>query len=204
MYAGPVEAIPEQEGPFDVIASFDVIEHLKDPVATISRCVRMLAGDGLLVVQMPFFVPEEPYEKLKERGHPTLRLLVPDEHLFLYSREAARRLMERCGAPYVEWEPAIFGHYDQFFFASKRPFRALPANEADEAYLAAGGGRIALALVDALRAREEAAGVILRIEEDRVRQQELLQRFEKETAWGFAARWLARLKQRLAARRARQ
>jgi 2-polyprenyl-3-methyl-5-hydroxy-6-metoxy-1,4-benzoquinol methylase len=216
MYLGAVESIPEAEGPFDVIASFDVIEHMPDPVATITRCVRMLAKDGLLMVQTPFCLPEETYESLLSGGHATLRQLMPDEHLYLYSREAAGRLMERCGAPHVAWEPAIFGHYDQFFFASRTPLHPLPEEEAVREYLAGGGGRLALSLVDTLSSHErleetiragqareaEAVRIIHSIEADRARQQELLQRFERESAGSLAIRWLARLKQRVMGTRA--
>lgn len=40
-------------GPFDVIYSFHVLEHLPDPVGTLSELVKRLAPDGLIYVEVP-------------------------------------------------------------------------------------------------------------------------------------------------------
>jgi SAM-dependent methyltransferase len=47
-----VEELDETEQ-FDVITLIDVLEHLSDPVATIERCRRLLAPDGVLCVVTP-------------------------------------------------------------------------------------------------------------------------------------------------------
>lgn len=48
-----LDSIPVDEGPFDVIALFHVLEHLPDPVRYLARLRDMLAPGGRLLVEVP-------------------------------------------------------------------------------------------------------------------------------------------------------
>ena len=51
--AGRVDQLPVGAGSFEVALLLDVIEHLEDPVATLREARRILAPEGLLVVNVP-------------------------------------------------------------------------------------------------------------------------------------------------------
>ena len=82
---------------FDVVTAFDIIEHTFDPVSFLDDIARVLLPGGLLVLSTP------------DTGH-WLRLLMrsrwpmlqPDQHMFLFSREAMRTLLVSRG-----YEPLV-------------------------------------------------------------------------------------------------
>ena len=45
--------LPFDDGAFDLVVSFETIEHVRDPDAVIDELQRVLAGDGLLLVSTP-------------------------------------------------------------------------------------------------------------------------------------------------------
>ena len=47
--------------------------------------------------------------------------LSPRSDLYLFSEKSARQLFNRIGLNYVVSEPAMFGGYDMFLFASPSP-----------------------------------------------------------------------------------
>jgi 2-polyprenyl-3-methyl-5-hydroxy-6-metoxy-1,4-benzoquinol methylase len=47
------QALKELKGPFDFILFNSVLEHLDDPQATLQACYRLLAGEGVLFVNVP-------------------------------------------------------------------------------------------------------------------------------------------------------
>jgi 2-polyprenyl-3-methyl-5-hydroxy-6-metoxy-1,4-benzoquinol methylase len=47
------ERLAANEGPFDTILCLDVLEHLVDPWAAVSRCRDLLAQGGILIVSVP-------------------------------------------------------------------------------------------------------------------------------------------------------
>jgi 2-polyprenyl-3-methyl-5-hydroxy-6-metoxy-1,4-benzoquinol methylase len=154
MLQGPVERQALEPRSLDLVAMMDVIEHLPDPVGTLSTCVRLLKPDGVLLVQTPEYPEGESFEALKGRDAAFLQHLRPDEHLYLFSRRSAAELMRRAGCPHVTFEPAMFAQYDQFFAAS----RAAPATYGAEAQRAAlqatPNGRLAGAILDLADSRD--------------------------------------------------
>lgn len=150
---GPIEALDCAPGSFDVIALMDVLEHLPDPLATLGRCLELLADDGLLLIQTPQFVEDMDYETLVKDKDPFLQMLQADEHLFLFSRRSVADFFGRLGVEHLYFEPAIFAHYDMFFVASKTPCSPRSWAEVEATLLATPDGRRALALLD-LRQRE--------------------------------------------------
>lgn len=89
LWAGRVEDIAADRGPFDAIVLWDVIEHVWDPVATCHSLFEHLAPNGLLLLSTP------------DAGAMTARLMgkrwafmIPPEHLGLFSRRSLRHLFE--------------------------------------------------------------------------------------------------------------
>lgn len=150
---GPVENLDIAPGSLDVIALMDVLEHLPDPVATMACCLKLLKPDGLLLIQTPQFKEKMNYTALVETNARFLEMLIPEEHIYLFSDRSATRLFQQLGAEHIQFEPAIFGHYDMFFTVSKVPFQTNTSEQVDSALLATPNGRLALALLD-LRTRE--------------------------------------------------
>ena len=150
---GPVETLEITPGSLDVIVLMDVLEHLPAPVATMAHCLQLLKPDGLLLIQTPQFKEEMNYTALVKTNARFLEMLIPEEHIYLFSDRSATRLFQQLGAEHIQFEPAIFGHYDMFFTVSKVPFQTNTSEQVDSALLATPNGRLALASLD-LRERE--------------------------------------------------
>lgn len=57
IHHGLIEDVEFDDASFDAITMVAVLEHVKDPKATISRIVRWLAPGGVLLVQVPYIAP---------------------------------------------------------------------------------------------------------------------------------------------------
>lgn len=53
VHEGPFETFPASRGPFDAVAQIDVIEHVLDPRATLSRTASLLRPGGILYLVTP-------------------------------------------------------------------------------------------------------------------------------------------------------
>jgi 2-polyprenyl-3-methyl-5-hydroxy-6-metoxy-1,4-benzoquinol methylase len=153
---GPVEQQPIEPGSLDVIALFDVMEHLPDPLATLGHCASLLRPDGILMVQTPATPMDASYDDLVAADALFLNHMrsLQAEHLYLFSPAGTRLAMERIGLPHVAYEPAIFAQYDQFFFASRQPLSPLDPAAISAALTRTPGGRWAEALLSAARDRD--------------------------------------------------
>ncbi len=150
---GPIETLDIAPGSLDVIVLMDVLEHLPDPEGTMRQCLTLLKPDGLLLVQTPQYKEGADYASMVAAGTPFLDMLIPEEHIYLFSDRSATQLFKQLGAEYIQFEPAIFGQYDMFFAVSRVPFSTNTIVQVEEALLSKPSGRIALALLD-LRGRE--------------------------------------------------
>jgi glycosyltransferase involved in cell wall biosynthesis/2-polyprenyl-3-methyl-5-hydroxy-6-metoxy-1,4-benzoquinol methylase len=150
---GPIESLENSPGGLDVVVLMDVLEHLPDPVSTMATCLKLLKPDGIMLVQAPQFREEMDYEELVETKGAFLEMLMADEHLYLFSERSVTELFHRLGADYIEFETAIFSHYDMFFVVSRHPLKSFLNDEVDQSLLSSTSGRIVLAMLD-LRERE--------------------------------------------------
>jgi SAM-dependent methyltransferase len=82
---------------FDVVTMWDVIEHLKDPIAVMRRVKTLLRPDGVLAINTP------------DSGSLWARLLrkrwqalIPPEHLILFNATSLSALLARSGFRLVE------------------------------------------------------------------------------------------------------
>lgn len=159
---GPVEDLDITPGSLDVIVLMDVLEHLSDPVATMAHCLTLLKPDGLLVLQTPQFKAGVGYEMLVERKDRFLEMLIPEEHIYLFSDHSVSTFFAQLGADYIRFEPAIFSHYDMFFVVSRAPLNVNTAEQVESSLLANPNGRLALAMLDL---REDVVGLTLQVQE---------------------------------------
>lgn len=138
---GPIEYITSHIGTFDLIVMFDVLEHLADPVSSMTAILEHLSPTGVLVIQTPC------HENISD---PIWRMFHPPEHTFLFSRSSVSRLLGGLGLVHVQFEPPIFRD-DMFLFASASPVNLLPAERVFDALLQTPDGRIVLAMQDMYR-----------------------------------------------------
>ena len=80
------------DGAFDVIVMLDVIEHLRDPLASVRRAYELLVPGGWLVIETGNH--ESPWARLL-RGR--WYFLDPPQHLFYFSRSGLEWLLARAG-----------------------------------------------------------------------------------------------------------
>jgi glycosyltransferase involved in cell wall biosynthesis/SAM-dependent methyltransferase len=197
---GPIERQTIGTGSLDVVALFDVLEHLDDPVATMRRCLDLLRPDGILLVQTPRVPDGKSYEELRETGDRFLDHLRVREHLYMFTERGLRALFATLGAKHVVFEPAIFD-YDMFPVISRLPLRQSGTEEVQHALDQAPGGRLIRALLDLGEQADALRGHARRAEADARARLENINRLAAQLAESEADR-AARLEtiNRLAAR----
>lgn len=148
MLTGAVESQKITPASLDIIVLMDVLEHLPDPQSTLEHCRELLKPDGMLVVQTPEAPPEKTYPDLLGEEHAFTRMLIPKEHIHLFSRKGAEEICKRLGLAARIFEPAYFPAHDMFFIASRQPLQPNPTEEIEKHLLASPEGRLILALMD--------------------------------------------------------
>jgi len=98
----PIERVEFSPGEFDVIALWDVVEHLNDPVDSLLRLQRMLKDDGLIAFNTPNV---DSYLTRLQGGF--WRNFVPPIHITYFGPRSVRRLLERTGFDPVQITVAL-------------------------------------------------------------------------------------------------
>lgn len=145
---GPIEDQSIEPASLDVIALMDVLEHLRDPTATMRQCLRLLKPDGILLIQTPCYPEGSTYAEMAARSEQPLEILQPGEHLYLFSRRSIRELFTRLGAPHITFEPALFAEYDMFLVVSRVALTGRTAADARPALATTPAARMMQALLD--------------------------------------------------------
>jgi 2-polyprenyl-3-methyl-5-hydroxy-6-metoxy-1,4-benzoquinol methylase len=145
---GPIEDQSLPPDSLDAIVMMDVLEHLPDPLGTLSCCMKLLKPDGILLTQTPAYPEGMSLRQLHQEKHQFPRMLDPNEHLFLFSRSSAGELFRRLEAPCIEFIPAIFDFYDMSFVASRRPLHRHDAASQSAALCRTVSGRFMQAMLD--------------------------------------------------------
>lgn len=129
---GPLEEHPEiPDSSLDLIFMMDVIEHLHDPETTLTACRRVLKDNGLIFIQTPEAITKETHEDMLIERPLFAGMLIPDEHLYLFSKESLQECLRRAGFPHLQFEPAIFHSYDMFAVASPSALPTAPIKSTD-------------------------------------------------------------------------
>jgi SAM-dependent methyltransferase len=86
------QATLSELGAMDVIVLLDVLEHLPDPLATLTVCARHLNAGGVIVITTGDFASL--YARL---AGARWRLMTPPQHLWFYTPESLRRMGRAIG-----------------------------------------------------------------------------------------------------------
>jgi SAM-dependent methyltransferase len=112
---GPIERAGLQQT-YDGVFMIDVLEHLPRPLSTLRACAERLHDAGALIVQTPCF---------RDQGN-DWPMLLPHEHLFLYTEDSVAKLLETAGFNVIELGTSLFPH-DMWIVAALQPsLRARP------------------------------------------------------------------------------
>jgi glycosyltransferase involved in cell wall biosynthesis/2-polyprenyl-3-methyl-5-hydroxy-6-metoxy-1,4-benzoquinol methylase len=147
--AGPVESQAIPPASLDVIVLMDVLEHLGDPLGTIGHCASLLKPDGLFFIQTPQYREGRTLEQMHAGGDAFVQMLLPDQHLYLFSRSSVKLLLRKAGVEYTQFEPAMFAHYDMALAASPQAIKnSIPVQEAAIRLQSSPEGHAVVALMD--------------------------------------------------------
>lgn len=105
-------SFPETRLPYkqyDVIVSFDVLEHLLDPVAALNAIRELLPQDGVLMFQTPCYRDEGPDWDQFAPEH---------RHIHLFNRSSAELLLQKTGFTVDAVVPGYYP-FDVIFIASR-------------------------------------------------------------------------------------
>jgi glycosyltransferase involved in cell wall biosynthesis/2-polyprenyl-3-methyl-5-hydroxy-6-metoxy-1,4-benzoquinol methylase len=175
MVLGPLEQQNLPAGAFDLILMIDVLEHLPDPPGTLREVRRLLKPDGLLFIQTPCYPAGRSYQQLQESESQFLQMLIPEEHLNLFSKDSVTRLLEDAGFQAPVFEPPFFPQYDMFLVA---PVTSIHDRYSDEkiaeAMVQSSQSRTLLGLLDLKKTYEKTLGLLRESEEDRYHRLEVI------------------------------
>ena len=106
---------------FDVLTLWDVIEHVHDPVATLSACAGLLKDGGLLVLS----TPDIGSRVAKVTGPRWMGFKLAEEHLYYFSRRTMALALEKAGFEILD-ESSVGKHIALGFFAERLELYAGP------------------------------------------------------------------------------
>jgi 2-polyprenyl-3-methyl-5-hydroxy-6-metoxy-1,4-benzoquinol methylase len=86
-------------GKYDVITSFNVLEHVKQPMTLLAEMSERLAPEGLLVLTTPN--PSCIHRRL--RGLDKWNMVCPPHHINLFTRTALQEMLARMGFDVLEY-----------------------------------------------------------------------------------------------------
>ena len=177
---GPLEKQQLPANSMDVIVLMDVIEHLLDPLATMRHALSLLKPDGIIVVQCPCYPEGVSHGDMVADDAPFLGLLIADEHLHLFSKSSIRKLFEAIGAGYLEFEPAIFSHYDMFFVVGRQPLYSYFDAEIEKKILPGNCSPLIQAMLDMDVQKRTLKNQLMESEQDRAARLEVINRAETD------------------------
>ncbi len=134
---------------YDAILSFDLLEHLVNPVGFIKECRARLTGKRIFCCQTPCYTEDWTYEEMLSRKPEFVTHLIPKQHLYIFSQRSVTKLLTESGFPYIVFEPPAFQeHYDMFLFASPDPIVEESAQAIMDGFYATPNGILMKVLID--------------------------------------------------------
>ncbi|EGJ30190.1 MULTISPECIES: class I SAM-dependent methyltransferase [Moorena] len=147
IFLGPIEDQQLEPESFDAIVLYDVMEHLPDPVATMSYGASLLKEDGIFIVQMPNYEEGKTYSEMVAQKDHFLDQMKSIEHIHLLSRRGASKFFKNLGFEFMQFEQQLF-KYDMFFVASRQPLVPYTDEQISDSLLKSPSGRMVQALLD--------------------------------------------------------
>jgi SAM-dependent methyltransferase len=144
---GPLERQDLPLASLDIIALFDVMEHLQDPRGTLEKCRSVLRADGVISIQTPCYPEGRTFRQMQKEKDQFLSLFVP-EHLYLFSKSALKRILSETGFAHCLFEPPVFPQYDMAAFASSKPLVRIDSGVVEMALKLTPGARYTGALLE--------------------------------------------------------
>jgi SAM-dependent methyltransferase len=148
VFLGRLENQVPQPSSFDLIILMDVLEHLPEPAVTLGHCLEHLKPEGLLIIQTPAYPEGATIEQLQQNNEPFLKMLLPREHLHLFSQQSLLALLNRLGASKTYFCRPMFPEHDMFVFAGRLPLTNNSLSDIEDTLAATPSGRIIQALFD--------------------------------------------------------
>ena len=159
IHQGEIEHISFTER-FDVITLFHVLEHVGDPVQTLSTCVQLLNDDGVIAVAVPNEIDGSRFKAARLLRQiaprlvtrplftPAIDLTVPNQeiHLNYFTPSTATRLFRTCGLqvetilldPYYPVTHGIAARGKGVWYAISRAIRELTGRIEFDAFIVVG------------------------------------------------------------------
>ncbi len=94
---------------YDVIAAFDVLEHLIDPIGSLKAMHSMLTEDGICIIQTPCY---------RNEGKEWEQFAPEHNHIYLFNRKSVQQLFKNTGFRVETSIPSYFLH-DVIFVCTK-------------------------------------------------------------------------------------
>ncbi len=175
---GSIEEQHLPEKSLDAIVLFDVLEHLPDPISTLSCCTSLLKEDGIFLIQMPNYQGKS-YTQLVAEQDAFLQMLVPIEHLYLFNERSTKQLFERLDFGCIQFEQPMF-KTDMFFVVSQKPLTQYNDQVINQRLSEQPSQRIIQALLDSRNRYTQLADRLTFVEDDRGKAFEIAERFGRD------------------------
>jgi SAM-dependent methyltransferase len=116
------DGLPYDDGAFDTVLVFDVLEHVPDPARTLAEAARILKPGGQLVAFVPVEGETQSFYELYRRLLGRDLYAVTKEHIQAFTHEGLRALVERhFDIEELAYAYHPLGHFlDASFFAAAR------------------------------------------------------------------------------------
>ena len=158
---------------YDAVMAFDVVEHILEPEEFLKNCASHLVDGGILCLQTPCYDETLTYQEMCQQKPHFKNLLVKDQHVYLYSKESIKMILQSAGFNYIVFEHAYFGDdYDMFLFASKEPINMNSEEQIRNFYYSSESGRIIKSLVSLMDKSRITEKQFLEADSDRVKRKE--------------------------------
>jgi 2-polyprenyl-3-methyl-5-hydroxy-6-metoxy-1,4-benzoquinol methylase len=124
IHVGTLDSVPEdpsrgfQEGSFDLVTMWDVVEHVPDPQSLLRSARSMLRPDGYLLLETQNI--DSRFAKLLG---PKWHHYKHEEHIYHFNPATVRRLLDAAGFEIVKLTSAFGGKYVSFGFIAERAGR---------------------------------------------------------------------------------
>jgi len=98
IFCGTIETAPLKENSFDAITMSDLIEHVRNPIQSLSKAEKLLKNNGVIMIMTPNSNSVSNRLMKKKWTHYKL------EHFFYFNKKSISVLAESCGLEVVYFE----------------------------------------------------------------------------------------------------